>query len=164
MALKEGQQPVEIDFSLAESAVNTYTSLEIDLPVIIQEGLAFDIDLIEYRISPSFDPVAAGHVEQRFQFTFNEQTALLGLDNNQVVAGAGISAQASAALLHSGERLFEMHIDTRGRANLIARSSIFLGIDSLNTTIAFNVTGRLIGSLVKVDQKALTQLVLNQLT
>ena len=164
MALKEGQQPIEIDFTLSEAVAGTFVELEINLPVNVQDGLVFDLDQIEYRISPSFDPVAAGFVEQRVQFTFNTQAAILSWSNGQVIAGMGIQAHASAALLHSGERLAELHVDTRGRANLIARSSIFMGIDSINTTAVFNVQGRMIGSLIKVEQKALTQLVLNQLT
>ena len=164
MVLKETVQPIEIAFTLGESAVNVYTSLEIDLPVNVNTGLVFDIDQIEVKMSPSFDPVAAGEVVQEFQFTFNDQTAILFWENDQVVAAGRRSAHASAALLHSGAITDKLHMDTKGRANLIARTSLFLGIDSVNTTVGWRIDGRLIGSLVKVTQTQLTQLVLNQLT
>lgn len=164
MALKENEQPIEIGFNLVETGVNVFSELEIDLPVQLNSGLVFDIDKIEYFINPSFDPVAAGNTEAIFQFTFSSQTAVLDWDNSDIIAGVRRIAHASAALLHSSSDTYELHMDTRGRANLIARSSIFLGIDTGNTTVVHRVQGRLIGSLVKVDQKALTQLVLNQLT
>lgn len=164
MVLKEMTQPIEIPFSVVESVVNTYTELEIDLPVNVNTGLVFDIDQIEFQMAPAFDPVAAGETRQEAQFTFNTQSALLQWDNSQIIAAVSKRAQASAALLHSGIEIYELHMDTRGRANLVARQSIFLGIDSLNTTVTWRISGRLIGSLVKVEQKQLTQLVLNQLT
>ena len=164
MALKEGKQPIEIDFTLVESGLNVYTELEIELPVVIGENLVFDLDVVEFKQAPPFDPVAAGAVNQEFQFTFNSQTALIPWTDNNIVAAGSKAAHASAALLHSGIENHGIHLDTRGRANLIARDSIFLGIDSLNTTVVWTMEGRLIGSLVKLDLKALTQLVLQQLS
>ena len=163
MVLKENQQPIEVEFQLAESGLNVFTEVEIDLPVNLQSGLVFDIDKIEYNMSPSFDPVAAGEVNQEAQFTLTTQANLLGWRNVAVIAGVIKRAHASAALLHSAISLEELHMDTRGRANLIARTSIFLGIDSLNTTVVWTITGRLIGSLVKLKADQLTQLVLQQL-
>ena len=164
MTLKDNVQPIEIDFSLVESALNVFTELEINLPVNLQSNEVFDLDLLEFKMSPSFDPVAAGATSHDFQFTLNSQSALLPWTNNQIIASGTNQAHASAALIHSGTDFYGMHNDSRGRANLIARTSIFLGIDSLNTTVVWTMEGRLIGSLVKIDQKALTQLVLNQLT
>ena len=164
MTLKENIQPIEIDFFLDETGLNVYSELEINLPVNVQEGLVFDIDQIEFQQTPAFDPAAAGAVFQAWQLTFNTQAALLNWSDSQILAAGSKNAHASAALLHSGSETYELHTDTRGRANLVARSSIFLGIDSQNTTVVWRMQGRLIGSLVKIDQKALTQLVLNQLT
>ena len=89
---------------------------------------------------------------------------LLGFSNDQVIASGTKRGHASAALLHSGMELWEMHTDTRGRANLIAKDSIFLAMDTVNATVAGAIEGRLIGSLVKLKIEQLTQLVLNQLT
>ncbi len=164
MALKEGVQPVEVGFDLTESGLNVYTSLEILLPVNVQSGDVFDLDLIEFIMDPPFDPVAAGKVDQSFQFTFNEQTAILSFDDNDIIAAGKRQAHASAALLHSGDRINGLHLDTRGRANLIAKNKIFLGMDSVNTTLVWQMNGRLIGSVVKLDQKSLTQLVLSQIS
>lgn len=163
MVLKEGVQPIEIPFTLVESGLNTYSELKILLPTNIQDGLVFDLDKIEYQMAPSFDPAAAGEVKQEMQLSLTTQSAVIGWDNAVIIAGVIKRAQASAALLHSGTEMYELHVDTRGRANLIGKSSIFLGIDSVNTTVVWRVSGRLIGSLVKLDQKALTQLILNQL-
>jgi len=164
MVLTEKTQPVEIDFNLPMTGVDTFTQVEIDLPVNVQTGLVFDIDLIEMMITPEFDPLAAGQTSVDVNFTFNSQAAILGWNNNDMIASENHNAHASAALLHSGKVISRLHIDTRGRANLIARTSIFLGIDSTNCTVVQRTQGRIIGSLVKIDQKALTQLVLNQLT
>lgn len=164
MVLKDNEQPIEIPFSLVETGVGTYSKVEVVLPVSVQQNIVFDLDQIEIDTTPAFDPAAAGNTAHQMQFTFNEQAALIPWDNKDVIAAKNILAHASAALLHSALRINDLHIDTRGRANLIARSSIWLGIDSINTTVVFTATGRLIGSLVKLDQKALTQLVLAQLT
>lgn len=164
MVLKETEQPVEIGFNLTETGLNVYSNLEIDLPVNVNTGLVFDLDKIEYLMTPSPDPAAAGVVSQIAQFTLNQQTAILQWDNVQVIAAIRRDAHASAALLHSGLKDRELHVDTRGRANLIAKPEIFLGIDSANTTVVYQMQGRMIGSLVKVTQAQLTQLVLSQLT
>ena len=164
MVLKESEQPIEIPFRLPMSAANTFTELEINLPVNVNNNLVFDLDRIEFVMAPSFDPIAAGRVFQAWTLCFNTQSALLTWDDSQVIAAFTIEAHASAALLHSGERLAELHNDTTGRANLIARASIFMGINSSNATVLATVEGRLIGSLVKLKPEQLTQLVLNQLT
>lgn len=164
MVLKEGIQPVEVPFALSESGVNTFTEDGITLPVTVEQNRVFDLDLVEFRISPSFDPIAAGDVNRQFQFTLNDQTGLLAWNNSDVIAAMRISAQASAALLHSGVERYDLHMDTRGRANLIARNAIRLAIQSVNTTAVGNVQGRLIGSIVQLSQKNVSQLVLAQLS
>ena len=164
MVLKETEQPVELPINLPTSGVNTFTEVEIQLPTNVNNNLVFDIDKIEYFMGPSFDPIAAGVVNQQWQLTFNSQAAILLCDNDDVIASAAIEAHASAALLHSGERSAELHVDTQGRANLIAKDSIFLSIDSVNATAIARVQGRIIGSLVKLKLEQLTQLVLSQLT
>ena len=164
MALNEKIQPIEIPFTLVESGVGTYTELEIVLPVILQDGIVFDIDQIEYNFSHAFDPVAAGDTQYQIQFSLQSLAAITGWNDNDIIAAVRLQAQASAALLHSGVDKYELHMDTRGRANYVARTSIFLGIDSINTTAVVRTQGRIIGSLVKVGEKALTQLVLQQLT
>ena len=164
MTLNPKQQPVEIDFTIIEAVVNTYVEIEIDLPVDVNQQTVFDLDEIEYNMLPAFDPVAAGGVSQLWQLTFTSQSAILDWDNDQVIAGGVRHAHASAAALHSGDRLWELHVKTADRANFIARRSVFLGIDSTNTTVVFAMRGRLVGSILKIKQDQLTQLVLNQLT
>lgn len=164
MALKETVQPVEISFNLVMTAIQTYTEVELELPVNINSNLVFDMDLIEFVVSPSFDPIAAGLVSVNAQLTFNTQAAVLGWQDNDVIFSYSKEAHASAALLHSGVEERSLHEDTRGRANLIARDSVFLGIDSVNCTAVQRIQGRLIGSLTKLKLEQLTQLVLNQLT
>lgn len=163
MVLKETQQPVEVDMNLTLAVADTYLSVEIQLPVAIQQGLVFDIDLIEFLLTPSPDPVAAGNVEQGWQLTLNEQTSILAYTNNDVIAAYTRTAHASAALLHSGFSEFRLHNNTVGRANLIAKDSIFLGMDTLNVTVVAVLAGRIIGSIVALKEKALTQLLLGQL-
>lgn len=163
MVLKETVQPVEVPFTLVETGVGTYSSLELDLPVNVQQGLVFDLDVIELDMAPAFDPVAAGEVLQEVQFTLNVQTALLGFDDPNMIAAKIKRAHASAALVHSGVEFSELHMDTRGRANLIAKNEIFVGVDSVNTTVIFTATGRLVGSIVKIKADQLTQLVLSQI-
>jgi hypothetical protein len=163
MTLKENVQPVELPFSLVEAVAGTYISIEIELPTNIQQGWVFDLDLIEWNMSPLFDPVAAGNTLFAWQFTFNDQAALLGWDNNQILAAGVVKSHASAALVLEGLLKNLLHHDTRGRANLVAKPEIFLGIDSTNTTAVTTFEGRLIGSITKLDQKQLTQLVLSQI-
>ena len=163
MVLKENVQPIEITFNLTESALNTFTELELQLPTVVGQNLVFDIDQIELFPNPPADPVAAGEVSQSIQFTLQTQSAIQQWSNTSVIAAYRRFAHASAALLHNGENDDQLHMDTRGRANLIATESIFVGIDSINTTLVTQWQGRIIGSLIKLTPQALTQLVLSQL-
>lgn len=164
MVLKETEQPVEIPFEITMSGLGTFTEIEIQLPTNVNSNLVFDIDLIEEQTFPAFDPAAAGVTSQNLQFTFNSQSVILAYQNDEVIAARTYEAHASAALLHSGERISDLHMDTQGRANLIAKDSIFASLDNVNCTIAAITRGRIIGSMVKLKLEQLTQLVLSQLT
>ena len=164
MVLKENVQPIEISFNLVESGLSVYTQLELQLPTVVAQNLVFDIDLIELFPNPPMDPIAAGEVSQAFQVTLQSQAAILQWDDSSLVAASRRQSQASAALLANSEEIQNLHMDTRGRANLIATESIFVGIDSLNTTLVTRWQGRIIGSLVKLTPASLTQLVLSQLS
>jgi len=164
MVLKETEQPIEIPFNVTMGGVGTFTEVEIDLPTNVNSNLVFDLDKVELYMFPAFDPAAAGVVSQHFQVTFNTQTAVLGYQLDDIIAARTFEAHASAALLHSGERVSDLHMDTRGRANLIAKDSVFIGIDNVNCTVVAIARGKLIGSLVKLKLESLTQLVLSQLT
>lgn len=163
MVLKEGIQPIEIGFNITESALSVYTEEEITLPVVLQNNTVFDVDKIEWLSTPPMDPIAAGEVSQSMQLTLHTQTAIQQRDNPDVLVAVKRGAHASAAALNSPHADDTLHAETKDRANLIAKTSIFIGIDSLNTTLVTQWSGRIIGSLVKLDQKALTQLVLSQL-
>ena len=145
MVLKEGIQPVEIDFNFVQSGANTFTQVEIELPVNINNQLIFDMDLVEFLLNPANDPIAAGEMIMVIQLTLSSQSAILDWDNNDLIFAYSKRAHASAALLHSGIEEYSLHRDTQGRANFIARDSVFLAIDSTNVTLATRIQGRLIG-------------------
>lgn len=164
MVLKENVQPIEIAFNLTESGLNVFTQVELQLPTVVGQNLVFDIDIIELFPNPPMDPVAAGEVSQAFQVTLQSQSAILQWEDSSLVAATRRQAHASAALLANSEEIQDLHMDTRGRANLISTDSIFVGIDSVNTTLVTQWQGRIVGSLVKLSPAALTQLVLSQLS
>ena len=163
MVLNEKTQPIEIPFNITMGGAGTFTQDEIALPSNINAGVVFDLDKIEIGGLGQLDPTAAGQVTGLFQVTKSSQSAIIGFHETDVIARRDVRAHGSAATLHSSAIIEDLHMDTRGRANLIPRNSVFLGVDTDNNDIVITIRGVLIGSLVKISGAALQQLVLSEL-
>ena len=163
MVLKPSIQPVEIPFSVTESGANTFTTLNIALPVQLGSGLVFDLDVIEMEGLAVQDAAAVGIVSSEMNVTLSVQTAMLQWSNQDLIAASKIVGHASAIDLPRAVSRENLHMDTKDRANYIAAESVNVSVAGINQTTARRITGRLIGSLVKLSQVDLTQILLSQL-
>lgn len=164
MVLKENEQPIEVPFEIIESGANTFTQIEIQLPVNLNNNLVFDLDEIALEGLGELDSAAAVMTNSNFQLTLTTQAAMIQFNDDDLIAKRNVQTMASAANVNGGILVEELHMDTKGRANYIARDSVFASVFGVNQATALAVRGRLIGSLVKLKLENLTQLVLNQLS
>ena len=164
MVLKEKSQPNTVPFTLTESAANTFTQIEMDLPNDIETSQAFDLDLVQPRGLAEMDAAAAVQTRSLFQIARSSQSVMLSWADSAVISAKINEAMASAANTLGAAFTNQFNMDSRGRANLIAAESIFPAVNGLNQATALAVTGRIVGSLVKMSKDDLVKLLAQQLS
>jgi len=173
MALTPTQQPVEIPFTIEEAVQGTLVSDTIRLlNSNLGENVVFDLDRIEQTMSiPQDRVITAGiNISSHFvQFTFDSSTSILLNSNRQVIATKAIDlfilsdgTNVESTNVVSDE--FPKDLKSEGRANYIAKEEI--SVQALSTSGVNNkasMSGKIIGSYVKVSDKIFKTLLENQL-
>lgn len=155
-------QPVKIPFNVTETGANTFTQVEVNLPTSALSGLVLDLDEIELSITqPTMAANTLGQID--IQVTQSTQTAILGLDNDNLIAFLRREATNNSgnAGFYTWYHDQNLGILSRDRPNYIPLRDVFIAIQGTAQSAAKNVTGNLIGRLVKVSQEQLTSLLLD---
>lgn len=158
-------QQIKIPFLISEPAANTYGQTEVIMPVEPASNLVFDLDRIEFDLSP---PGMAANTlgNTTVQFTRSTQTSIIDTINADIIAkinrrSVNNSANAAFYTFYVDENVL---IETERLANYIVNRSIFVGILSSSQAANKTIRGYLVGRLVRVTQQELTSLMLDQLT
>lgn len=165
MVLKEGSQPVELPFTLTESAANTFTrhANGLTLPIVQENNEAFDVDLVQVTGTGQMDASAAGEIANDFQIHLNANASdVLGWESFDLLCAEVTRGHASAADTVGYAFKESLHMDTRGRANYVVVDRIYPCIKGVLQSTAIGISGRVIGSIVKLSQSQISQLILQQ--
>lgn len=169
MALKINEQPTIKHGIVTESAINTFTSLEIDVPRILEAKQLFDID--EIALDGSAPRPALGADAQAFgtvqlQISENAPTAMLPLDDPLLLAIYSRMALANATdtlvvFPDRGRRLWT----TQTHANLVPDDKVWLCVMGSGNRAAQVIVGTCVikGKLVKVTDADFSALVISRL-
>lgn len=122
--------------TVTESAANTYTTKEVDIPTNVYdvayrliEIVQIDWEVIDFDIAPA----AGDNIE--IELTYIQFSAMQGTDSPFMIKRKVISCifVASGALLLI-QPLTDFLIDTAGHGKDVARESIWIAVDSTNQT------------------------------
>ncbi len=164
--LKENETPRKIGLQVVESAANTFTAQEILLPNTKGETV-FDLDRVEINyaipIPAAVDDLSSVAVQIQ-RNTGPTPTALLNLNDQNLLYNADyFVASGTEAADITFAFLQEMGRDHAGWAEYIANDSVWLVVVGNANAAAQTIRGRLIGSIEKLDAKAVTALLLSQI-
>lgn len=159
--------PFYINGSVTESALNTYTQVQISAPLdsLNREGLL--IHAIYFRSSIP-DAVAALNSTIEMQVTTTSKTTIVGVNDANLLAHRELVTTGGAAEF-SGPHVIDMVANTdsyQGDMNLglVATDDVYLAIRGINQTVAKGATVRIVASRIKLSADAYAALVTNELS
>lgn len=176
MALKSTDQPTRLRGSVAESAINTFTVVEISVPRILETQLLFDADRIIMTIDLPIR-TTAGSCQARSQLVLSDDapTALLTQDDPKLIGK--LETESVFALLESSAGGFTVQkiapstilankdgiVDSTRWRNVLPDDKIWLIIHNLAVTNAINAEVVILGKLDKLDKDDFNALILSRL-
>lgn len=159
--------PFYINGSVTESALNTYTQVQISAPLdsLNREGLL--IHAIYFRSSIP-DAVANLNSTIEMQVTTTSKTTIVGVNDANLLAHRELVTTGGVAEF-SGPHVIDMVANTdsyQGDMNLglVATDDVYLAIRGINQTVVKGATVRIVASRIKLSADAYAALVTNELS
>ena len=166
-AYKVTSDPFFVNGNLTQSAIDTYTQLEISMPLdsLNQEGIV--VHAVYWTGStPSLAPAVESQVQM--QLTSTSQTAIVGANNANLISFREVQISGGAAEF-SGPHVLDFIGSNAPFAEhdnlmLIATDNVFLGVGSLNQLAVKSVQFRMVCSRIKLTSSAYAAMVTNELS
>ena len=160
--LKNPSSPITVSFSVAESALNTYTENRVDLQLNVLDQEVFVVTGINLDILPP-DAIAATDTRTRGQLSSTSQTAIRSLSTSNVMAIARDDIRA-AGFVDGGVAFQAMFGESPAVGmdylGIIATNDFFVAVEGAGNIGAKAMTGKLYGYRAQADAAtfaALTQ-------
>lgn len=169
MTLKENEQPTYLNGTVTETAVNTLTVLEIQVPRILSSKMLYDVDSVFIDVEQPIPTLGADATSfKTAQLVVSETTpsALLGLNDDRVIAHIRRVTYANATdRLYSDIDQGKSDWTTDKHANYIPDDKLWLVIEGAANRAGDLGTSwvRINGKLSKVTQDDFEALVLSRL-
>ena len=159
--------PFYINGSVIESALNTYTQVQISAPLdsLNREGLL--IHAVYFRSSIP-DAVAGLNSTIEMQVTSTSKGTIVGVNDANLLAHRELVTTGGAAEF-SGPHVIDMVANTdsyQGDMNLgiVATDDLFFAIRGINQTVVKGASVRIVASRIKLSADAYAALVTNELS
>lgn len=169
MAIKENEQPTFIHGTITETAINTFSALEIQVPRVLGQRLLFDVDEVFIdveRARPTLGADAHAGAEAQVVISENEPTALLTFDDPRILAATlqGALANATDVIWEGRERGNNLW-ETITHANLVPDDKVWLVVQGTGNRAGHTLSAwcRIKGKLAKVSQDDFEALILSRL-
>ena len=159
--------PFFINASVTESAVDTFTQVQISAPLdsLNQEGL-----LIHAVYFSGDEPgrVPNANSQVRLQVTSTSKTGIVGANDANLISGQS-RVISGGAVEFSGPHLIDLvgsnaPYQETDNLGLVATDDLFLGIEGVNQTAVRSGACRIVASRIKLDSAAYAALVTNELS
>lgn len=166
-AYKITSDPFFVNGNLTQSAIDTFTQLEISMPLdsLNQEGIVVH-GVYWTGSTPSRVPAAESQLQM--QLTSTNQTAIVGANNANLISFREIQISGGAAEF-SGPHVLdfigsESPYTVEDNLMLVATDNIFLAVDSLAQLAVKSVQFRMVCSRIKLTSSAYAAMVTNELS
>lgn len=158
-------KPQLLSESISESAANTYTQEEIDvIGYDLQDGYGIEILKVFWTIGKLTLDAAFAHNQVQAQICRSSQTAIVGLDNPDLVAPGfrrnyyhnevGTSANVHSTIVDQDPTVFDL-TDGNGNGMIFAGPKIYLGIKGEALDAAGQINVDILYRVVKMSTKEL---------
>ena len=166
-AYKITSDPFFVNGNLTQSAIDTYTQLEISLPLdsLQQEGILVHA---VYWTSAEPSSFPNGQSKINMQLASTSQTGIINANAANLISRRELTI-TGGALEFSGPHVLDMigstaPYQTADNLMLIATDNVFLGVDSLNQAAVKAVFFRMVCSRIKLTSSAYAAMVTNELS
>jgi len=166
-AYKVTSDPFFVNGNLTQSAIDTFTSLEISMPLdsLNQEGIVVHA---VYWTSAEPSQAAGASSKLNMQLTSTAQTGIVNANNANLISRRELVITGGAAEF-SGPHVLdfigsESPYTEADNLMLVATDNVFLAVDSLNQLAVKSVFFRMVCSRIKLTSSAYAAMVTNELS
>ena len=175
MALTPKEQPTRLRGSVEESAINTFTAVEISVPRDISDKLLYDADYIRLNVNrPIRTTIGNCSANVQLQLSDEKPTAMMTLDDSKLVAdyfmisqftliesAAGVFTLSPTIIAVEGNR--DGIVDSARWRNLLHDDKIWLCVKGGSVTNILIAISEILGKLDKVSSDDFNALILSKL-
>jgi len=166
-AYKVTSDPFFVNGNLTQSAIDTFTQLEISMPLdsLNQEGIVVHA---VYWTSAEPSSVPAASSKLNMQLTSTSQTGIVNANSANLISRRELVITGGAAEF-SGPHVLdfigsESPYTEADNLMLVATDNVFLAVDSLNQLAVKQVHFRMVCSRIKLTSSAYAAMVTNELS
>ena len=165
MGFKKTSSTITVSNRIEQTAVDTYTQLELDLPLDTLNNEIFVVLAIDFALAPSAIDIAGGANSATFcQLSVTSQTGITGLENSNILArgenavsfGTDAAGNVAVPFSHMSNDTPTGDVDYIG---IIATPNCYLAVDSTGQVSAKAVAMRMWGYRAKADAATYAALV-----
>ena len=162
MALKRTSSTIQIGFSVAETAANTFTQLQVDLQLNPLDNEVFVVEAI--NLNPTApDALAATNTATSASVCASSQTSVQSLSNSNCLADATLNIRA-AGFVDGGVPFSRLPLESpqgTGLENvgIISTNDFFVQVQGTANAGTKAVSGRIYGHRAKADAATYAALV-----
>ena len=166
-AYKVTSDPFFVNGNLTQSAIDTFTQLEISMPLdsLNQEGIV--VHAVYWTSAEPSSAVGASS-KLNMQLTSTSQTGIVNANSANLISRRELVITGGAAEF-SGPHVLdfigsESPYTEADNLMLVATDNVFLGVDSLNQLAVKSVFFRMVCSRIKLTSSAYAAMVTNELS
>jgi len=161
MAMKRTSSDIQISSRAAQTVLNTFTQIEVDLSLSPLDNEIFVVTGLDLDTSPP-DALAAVDTDVQSYVSTTSQTSAVGIDSSNVLGANRLNIKA-AGFVDGGVAFTQLGgvapTGDLGIIGYIATNNFFVGIDSTACTTLQSVNCRVYGYRARADAATYAALV-----